>query len=104
MSGERAEAVRTALAELRAEYVLELPQRVEELAAAIRRARGDWSNVEQVVSRAHKICGTAGSYGFASLSEAAGRIEAVFKAASGGSAPPPEAAWKEIEGALADVT
>jgi HPt (histidine-containing phosphotransfer) domain-containing protein len=63
------------LAELSALYAAELPgliQRLDELAAGAARSPDD---ARAVRVAAHRLRGTAGSYGFPAVGEAAGRIE-----------------------------
>ncbi len=72
---DEAEALRRALAEVRAEYAAELPALVEALAVLVVEAAGRPEAVGVARSAAHRLRGTAGSYGFAALGEAAGRIE-----------------------------
>ena len=71
-------AVLAALRELQTEYGKVLPGLVEKLAGAVREARGqmgDAARLEALRAQAHKLRGTAGSYGFRGVSEAAGRLE-----------------------------
>jgi HPt (histidine-containing phosphotransfer) domain-containing protein len=90
------------LASLRAVYAADLPALVASLAASLDRARRDPSAelVRAARGEAHRIHGTAGSYGFKAAGEEAGRIEASLDdlAARRGTA---EDAWRAIDRALA---
>ena len=77
-SPEREAAIRAALAELREEYRQITPGQLRELGALIEQARRGEAAAEalpQARMLAHRIRGTAGSYGWAPVGEAAGRIE-----------------------------
>jgi HPt (histidine-containing phosphotransfer) domain-containing protein len=88
------------LAALREGYAADLPALVASLAAAVDEARRDPSAglLRAAREQAHRIHGTAGSYGFAAAGKAAGRIEAALDEVSAGSSP---GAWGEIDRALA---
>lgn len=58
------------LAELRAAYRATIPERVEELARFLASARR-----AEAIAVAHRLRGTAGTYGFLDVGDAAGRIE-----------------------------
>lgn len=83
----------TALAALRRRFAGRLPGRLAELAAAVE--AGDWAGAGRL---AHRLHGTAGSYGFAAVSTACAVIEQLCDAA----APEPDADARErIRAALA---
>src|SRR5206468_4299258 len=52
---------------------------------------------------AHRLRGTAGSYGFFDVGDACGRIEDALERLEGGAPPAPAGTWVEIERALADA-
>jgi HPt (histidine-containing phosphotransfer) domain-containing protein len=81
------------LAALREGYAADLPALVASLAASIDLARREPSaeSLRAARDQAHRIHGTAGSYGFAAAGKAAGRIEVALDAG----------AWEEIDDALA---
>jgi len=85
------------LAELRRTYRGELAQKVAVIATSISLARSSRSPAPLVEARrlAHTLEGTAGSYGFGAVGEAAGRI---FKLLDG--AVP---AWNELDASVADL-
>jgi chemotaxis protein histidine kinase CheA len=91
-----ADAAREALAALRIDYARRLPGRVRQVARALRALRrtpGDARLLERARALAHRLRGTAGSYGFAAVGAAAGRVEDGIL----------RAAWGEIDSALRDT-
>jgi HPt (histidine-containing phosphotransfer) domain-containing protein len=91
-----APAVRDPLTALRVDYAERLPGRVRRIGRALRasrRAPGDAELRERARSLAHRLRGTAGSYGLPAVGAAAGRIEDALARAS----------WDEIEAALRDA-
>jgi len=93
-----------AMAKLRASYARTLKGRVAELSQVVARAReksGDAAARADVVLRSHSLRGTAGSYGFTSVGDAAGKIEDIL----GGIAPPePGDPWDAIARAVEEAT
>ena len=86
---------------LRAEYGARLGEKVRELTAAVERAQaGSAEALEEAYQLAHKLNGTAGSYGFGAVSTAAGRLEAVLRPAREGKAAVDGSA---LESALREV-
>lgn len=84
------------LGELRRAYIATLPIKLDEIAAAVTRRA-----LEDTRALAHRLRGTAGSYGVASISEAVGAIEdRIDGAATGGESP---SLWKELEALLASA-
>jgi HPt (histidine-containing phosphotransfer) domain-containing protein len=100
--------VLAALRELQAEYGKVLPTLVATLAGALERAKGarsDGEALEEVRLQAHRLRGTAGSYGFREVGEAAIRIEETVRAMqAGGEGAMPGDPWQELEGALEAMT
>lgn len=89
-------AAHDALTALRAEYARRLPSRVRRVALALgacRRAPGDALRLERARALAHRLRGTAGSYGFAAVGAAAGRVEDGIV----------RLAWDEIDSALRET-
>jgi len=64
-----------ALATLRKEYGRQLPSRVRDLVAALARARESAGPDAEALMLAHRLAGTAGSYGWAEVSKCARGIE-----------------------------
>jgi HPt (histidine-containing phosphotransfer) domain-containing protein len=90
--------VAAALEEMRAEYRRDLPPQVARLAAAAARASTDPAALRQAEADAHRIRGTAGSYGLTAVSEAASRLEdALARGARG------EAVWERVASAVAEL-
>jgi len=74
----RSAQVAAALDELRVEYGAALPARAAELSSAVERLRAapdDAASLAHAVTMAHRLGGTAGSYGFTAAGEHAGRVE-----------------------------
>lgn len=77
------EALNAVLASLRSEYSIELPGRLSELKSYFKNARTDeekqleWLGKAHVI--AHRLAGTAGSYGFVELSSAAANLDLYLK-------------------------
>ncbi len=90
------DALRAKLNALRAAYGLTLPKQVAELDAAVRRWKGsprDGQLVAQVASLSHRLCGTAGSFAFRDISDAAKAVEGLV----GVNAAAPDAAKVDDE-------
>lgn len=86
-----------ALAAVIAGFTVRLPERVAELAAAVELARhGDAAAVARARSLAHRLAGTAGSYGHDGAGRHAAAIEDQLAAAT------PD--WAAIDAALAGLT
>ncbi len=94
--------IRAALEELRAEYFAELPALLSDLSNAVATAKQTAApdDLHAAVSKAHALRGTAGSYRFQEISEAAGKMEDGLLGIEAGWLPP-EQGWPEIERALA---
>ena len=84
------------LAAIHRDYAQRLPSRVRRLARAARAARGAPDDARAALRArdlAHTLRGTAGSYGFAAIAAAAGRVEDALRRAD----------WDEIDAALRDA-
>jgi HPt (histidine-containing phosphotransfer) domain-containing protein len=93
----RAEAAQR-LVELRAAFGDRLKVRLDELAEALARAReGALESRDQARLLAHRLAGTAGSYGY----DGAGRHAATIELLLAADAPLGEADWRVIAEALA---
>lgn len=106
MSADFEERIRAAFEELHREFSSKLPARIETLAAAIRAAdaaRDDLALREEARGFAHKLRGSAGSYGFPAISAMAERIEEAFIVLKASPAVDPEAPWATIAAALAEL-
>jgi len=101
MAHTKDDEIRAALLELRREYLAELPELLRELSEAVAAAKLGTKRdaMRAAVSRAHALRGTAGSYRFQEISDAAGLIEDGLLGIQGGWLPA-EQAWPEIERAL----
>ncbi|MBN1208557.1 MAG: response regulator [Myxococcaceae bacterium] len=88
------------LAAANAEYGRHLRRRLASLTEEVARARaGATEALEAAYYDAHKLHGSAGSFGFAPVGEAAGRLEALLKPARAGAA----ADWDAVELALREL-
>lgn len=97
----RDDEIREALEELRREYIAELPGLLRELSEAVATAKLCTAPecLKTAVSKAHALRGTAGSYRFHDISDAAGIIEDGLLGVQGGWLPR-EQAWPAIDDAL----
>lgn len=88
------------LAEMNAEYGRHLRRRLASLTESLAKARaGSRDAVEAAYYDAHKLHGSAGSFGFAAVGEVAGRLEALVKPAREGLAVD----WEAAEAALREL-
>jgi HPt (histidine-containing phosphotransfer) domain-containing protein len=79
MTEVRDPAIAALLAEARRHYAASLPEKVAELRALLDRQA--WSEARRA---AHKLRGSAGTYGFVALSDAAGAVEDLLIESSAG--------------------
>ncbi|HEX8704323.1 MAG TPA: response regulator, partial [Myxococcaceae bacterium] len=87
------------LAALNAEYGKQLKERFAALSAAVAQARaGSREALDAAYQSAHKLHGSAGSFGFIPVGVAAGRLEVVLKQARTGAGD-----WAAIETALREL-
>lgn len=86
---------------LSAEYATRLEGKVRELTAAIERARaGNAEALEEAHQLAHKLHGTAGSYGFHAVSGAARNLETLLRRSRNGREAPD---WSALEAARQEL-
>jgi diguanylate cyclase (GGDEF)-like protein len=87
------------LAALNAEYGKQLRERLALLSTAVEQARaGSRAGLDAAYQSAHKLHGSAGSFGFSAVGVAAGRLEALLKPAREGAGD-----WAAIESALREL-
>jgi len=99
-------AVERALQAAKQEYAAELPKEMKKLAQSIRDARETGTNNSAFLEarqHAHKLLGSAGSYGFIRVSEGAGKIESLLRSLESGDSTMQELLWSEIIHVLADT-
>jgi HPt (histidine-containing phosphotransfer) domain-containing protein len=72
------------LAALRADYAAELPRLIRDLGALVEAAAIDAAVLQRARDAAHRLRGTAGSYGFVAVGEAAGHVEDALEQGAGG--------------------
>ena len=87
------------LAALNAEYGKQLQERLATLSAAVEQARaGSREALDAAYHSAHKLHGSAGSFGFTSVGVAAGKLEVALKPALTGAGD-----WPAIESSLREL-
>jgi diguanylate cyclase (GGDEF)-like protein len=91
-----APGIESQLQVLRRAYAAALPEKLEELSRALAVARDGTRERQAAKLLAHRLAGTAGSYGFAEVGAAAARIEGALAAGA-------EPAWGELAQQLAAV-
>lgn len=101
----RLQAIREALAELRAEYSVALPGVVDELVSAARSAfvSIEDPDLRHVQTLAHRMHGAAGSYGFKAVSASAAKLEELLALRAKGGEPHGEALRDAVLAAVVDV-
>ena len=89
------------LAASRAAYVDKLRHRLDELQGLLQQARATPTHelLQQAQRLAHKICGSAGTFGFAAAGEAAGEIDRLLLEA-GLTDELTDERWRQIDAAL----
>ena len=100
MSDPRSDDARARLSALQARFVTSLRERLDRLDALVHAARSgstDGALAEALVA-AHRLAGTAGSYGHVEVGEAAAALEAALQRIAEGSPDP--SAWDEALAAL----
>lgn len=71
------------MARLRADYLAEIPSRLEEILASVEQLeRDDPDAIRQLTVLFHRLAGSAGAYGFGEVTTACRREEIGLKAAS----------------------
>jgi HPt (histidine-containing phosphotransfer) domain-containing protein len=98
--------VLAALKELQAEYALVLPSLVKKLEDALRAARErpeDPRSLEDVRGQAHKLRGSAGSYGFPEVGDSAARIEEAAVSMQNALTPAGAETWAGLDRAMREM-
>jgi diguanylate cyclase (GGDEF)-like protein len=104
--GEQGAGPRELAAELEAlrkQFAAKLPDKLQQLELAVARAQVDGSKVIVARGLAHRLRGSAGSYGYPALGEAAGRLEDLLAQFQGGPAPARRYFWEEVANAMEDA-
>jgi CheY-like chemotaxis protein len=99
-------AIHHALAEARDAFRRELPAKLDALEGALAKlepGREPGDALEDARIRAHKLAGSAGTYGLAGVSAAARRIEELLLAVRGAGGPPDRTSLEAIASALAEA-
>ncbi|MCH9688931.1 MAG: Hpt domain-containing protein [Deltaproteobacteria bacterium] len=97
-STESRERARTKLGELRQSFAERLQSRLRQLDGLVTHAKADPTQgaLTEAINAAHRLAGTAGSYGFMEVGEAAGCLERSLQRIAGG-----EEEWEAASAALA---
>ncbi len=98
MATDTTDRARSRLSELRGRFEERLGQRLERLEQLVTVARRDPSTgaLAEAIGVAHRMAGTAGSYGFVEVGESAAGLERALQRIAGG-----EDEWEAALGALA---
>jgi len=102
-SGQPEEQIDEALRGLRASYREKLPEQFGELATKLRASR-EANGAEafaQAREIAHRLAGTAGSYGLGDIAAALGRIDDALREV--GTEAAGDARWQDIDAAVAEI-
>jgi|SRR5579859_530210 len=98
MTGARDPAIEDLLAAVRRDFAAKLPERGAELAALV--ARAAWDDVRRA---AHKLRGSAATYGFVDLGAHAAAIEDLLLEAADAGAAPDDAARARLDALVAQA-
>jgi diguanylate cyclase (GGDEF)-like protein len=85
---------------LQRDYATALPDRIAELATAINELHNRPSTLPEVMNRAHRLRGTAGTFGFSAVSHAAAEIEDLLVGAGAIQEAPAASLWPRLDRAL----
>jgi diguanylate cyclase (GGDEF)-like protein len=99
-------AVELALQAAKQDYAAELPKEMKALAQSIRDTREAGKNksaFHAARQHCHKLKGSAGSYGFSSVSQGVGKIENLLRSLESGDSTMQELLWSEIIRILAET-
>lgn len=91
------------LAALHAQFAEKLPARLDELEAAVARAEIDHGHIVDARGLAHRLRGSAGSYGHPALGEAVGYVEDLLAEAQSDPSAIRWSLWEEVRSALSDT-
>ena len=97
------DSARARLQAVRERFASRLAARVDELLSEIERARTGDTELTAAIALAHRLAGTAGSFGYTEAGEQAAVVEAVLqRIASTTSAPPgrTDPVWSELDAAV----
>jgi diguanylate cyclase (GGDEF)-like protein len=97
-----ASSIEREMAALTEQFGIALPEKIAELARALDESRANPSHFAHARMLAHKLRGSAGSYGYAPVGDAAGVIEDMVTEALAGPALR-RFFWEDIENALRDA-
>ena len=87
---------------LRARFAAKLPEKLRELGASVTRAKTDPQSIAEAQLLAHRMRGSAGSYGYPELGEAMGFAEDLLAEAAANPLAPRRYLWEQLDNALRD--
>nr|MCH9730177.1 response regulator [Actinomycetes bacterium] len=90
------------IAALNAQYTAKLPEKLQEIETAVGRAKTDHDSIADARGLAHRLRGSAGSYGHPALSEAIACAEDLLAEAQANPSAIRRHLWEEIDTALRD--
>jgi DNA-binding response OmpR family regulator len=96
-------ALAAEMAELRQAFAARLPKKLEQLRGAIATARLDVARVAEARMLAHRLRGSAGSYGCARTGILVGEVEDLLLEVESPTSPAALGLWEDIDRALADA-
>ena len=85
---------------LRKQFAARLPSKLSELDVVIARADSDADCVVDAIKLAHRLRGSAGSYGFPEIGETMGLVEELLLQATTAPLPAPQSLWTEVTALL----
>ena len=101
MSGDPDAAAR--LAAVQAKFAGKLRDRIDELARTVAAAQTDAQRLAEAITPAHRLAGTAGSFGYADAGAEALQLEVKLLELRDGSADADPPLWPEIDAQLQRV-
>jgi diguanylate cyclase (GGDEF)-like protein len=93
------EAVEEALSRAKRRFAIELPERLQRLSKAVKEAKEDLKRKDRMLialDEAHKLKGSAGSFGFNNISELAGKLGELLRNLEPDDSTLQEILWSEI--------
>ncbi len=91
------------LGALRTQFASRLPDKLAALTVALEAARLDPGRLDDARTLAHRLRGSAGSYGYAAVGAAVGLVEDLLKADDPSKVAARRFFWEDVEGALRDA-
>jgi HPt (histidine-containing phosphotransfer) domain-containing protein len=83
---------------VRSRFAGRLAARIAELGEIVQQVRADEADLPDAITLAHRLAGTAGSFGYQEAGEAAAAVDQALTRIRDG-----DDAWSEVESALAEL-